>query len=279
MALSFPNTRRSKLINKERDNTTRYTKRLKLLNEKNKFKKQIVQEKVSNESCEDLLTLKLKENQKILAKLIEEDDDLELKIEKLNKKLAELDEDNLAINKNINKIELEYESRLETIENWYKFKRNEIQTQYEHECKQATQEFNEKRKELKDNLRNEYEDKKKLVEIERNLLDINVDSSEIKPQITRKLRRRGCAGTDTISNSNNQIIITSNSISTVTLCPNTNQISTFLNPQLNNVISSERKRRPSPANHISFALNDDEISDDLKYLNRNINTRHFSGNH
>lgn len=51
-------------------------------------------------------------------------------------------------------------------------------------------EYQERRKELKDMLRNDNEDARRQIEIERMTLDINTDVVEVKPAPTRNLRRR-----------------------------------------------------------------------------------------
>lgn len=68
-------------------------------------------------------------------------------------------------------------------------------------------EFQERRKELKETLRNEHEDARKQIEIERQTLDINSDVIEAKPAPTRNLRRRCVMG-----GANSAVSSTSNSL-------------------------------------------------------------------
>lgn len=89
----------------------------------------------------------------------------------------------------------ESEENLSVVENWHKMQKNEAMNQFNLECSRAVQEFQEKRRELKDGLKNENEDKKRQIEIDRNMLDINMDVVDAKPKVTRKLRRRGNANT------------------------------------------------------------------------------------
>jgi hypothetical protein len=69
--------------------------------------------------------------------------------------------------------------------------KGEAMAQYAVEHGRAIQEFQDKRRELKEGLRNENEEKKRQIEVDRHQLDINMDTSEHKPKVTRKLRRRG----------------------------------------------------------------------------------------
>ncbi len=87
-------------------------------------------------------------------------------------------------------MEADCKSRMCVIQTWYECKKREINMDYELERKSALNEFDEKRKELKESLKAEYEEKRRLIEIEKNLLDINLDNTEVKPTVTRKLRRR-----------------------------------------------------------------------------------------
>lgn len=76
---------------------------------------------------------------------------------------------------------------------------NEIHRDYLRECierdyilekKAALKEYEEKKADLKDNILTDFEDKKKLIENERHSLELTSDSMEVKPTVTRKLRRR-----------------------------------------------------------------------------------------
>lgn len=65
-----------------------------------------------------------------------------------------------------------------------------IEREYISEKRSAVREFEERKVELKENLISELEDKKKMIESERISLELTNDSTEPKPQTTRKLRRR-----------------------------------------------------------------------------------------
>lgn len=87
-------------------------------------------------------------------------------------------------------IERESAENISIVNNWHEKQKSEVELQYNLEHRRAIQEFQDKRKELKENLRNDNEEKRRQVEIDRNLLDINMDISDVKPTTTRKLRRR-----------------------------------------------------------------------------------------
>uniref|UniRef100_A0A2M3Z7V2 Putative component of histone deacetyl n=1 Tax=Anopheles braziliensis TaxID=58242 RepID=A0A2M3Z7V2_9DIPT len=54
----------------------------------------------------------------------------------------------------------------------------------------AAKEYEEKKAELKENLVNDLEDRKKMIELEFSTMELNGDSIDVKPTVTRKLRRR-----------------------------------------------------------------------------------------
>lgn len=61
---------------------------------------------------------------------------------------------------------------------------------YVSEIKAAAKECEEKRVELRESLLSEYEEKKRIIEVERSNQDLIGDAPESKPVMTRKLRRR-----------------------------------------------------------------------------------------
>lgn len=101
----------------------------------------------------------------------------------------------------------ESEENMSVVENWYQMQKSEVTAQYNLEHDRAIQEFQDKRRELKDSLKTENEDKKRQIEIDRNLLDINMDITDAKPKVTRKLRRRN----NNASNLNTADVDSSNS--------------------------------------------------------------------
>ncbi|GBP86432.1 Sin3 histone deacetylase corepressor complex component SDS3 [Eumeta japonica] len=65
-----------------------------------------------------------------------------------------------------------------------------IEREYLAEKKAAAKEFEEKKIELRENLLNDFEDKRKMIENERHSMELNGDSMEVKPVMKRILRRR-----------------------------------------------------------------------------------------
>ncbi|XP_075969975.1 sin3 histone deacetylase corepressor complex component SDS3 isoform X2 [Anticarsia gemmatalis] len=65
-----------------------------------------------------------------------------------------------------------------------------VEREYLAEKKAAAKEFEEKKIELKENLLNDFEDKRKMIESERQSMELNGDSMEVKPAMKRILRRR-----------------------------------------------------------------------------------------
>ena len=82
---------------------------------------------------------------------------------------------------------------MSVVENWHAMQKSEAMATFNLECSRAVQEFQDKRRELKESLKSENEDKRRQIEVDRNLLDINMDMTDAKPKVTRKLRRRGNA--------------------------------------------------------------------------------------
>jgi hypothetical protein len=76
------------------------------------------------------------------------------------------------------------------IEMWHEKQKREIDEQFTREYTKAVQEYQDKQRDLKENLRLEYEEMRRQVDTDRQSLDINTDVSESKPLPTRNLRRR-----------------------------------------------------------------------------------------
>ncbi|KAK7083140.1 Sin3 histone deacetylase corepressor complex component SDS3 [Halocaridina rubra] len=114
------------------------------------------------------------------------------KLAQLKKQLQQLrDSSHPEYNKKMKKIDSAFKERLRLNELWREVEIECVERDYQAEKKLAAREFDEKKKELKENLLIELEDKKKLIEQERYTLELTGDSMEYKPVSTRKLRRRG----------------------------------------------------------------------------------------
>ncbi|KFP83887.1 Sin3 histone deacetylase corepressor complex component SDS3, partial [Apaloderma vittatum] len=87
----------------------------------------------------------------------------------------------------------EYQKRMKKLDQQYKERiRNadQVEKNYVKEKKAAAKEFEDKKIELKENLIAELEEKKKMIENEKLTMELTGDSMEVKPIMTRKLRRR-----------------------------------------------------------------------------------------
>ncbi|KAF2896833.1 hypothetical protein ILUMI_09343 [Ignelater luminosus] len=113
------------------------------------------------------------------------------KLASLKKKLQQLkDGTHHEYNRRVRKLEYQYKEqiRLNVIFRDYLFEC--VERDYIKEKKAAAKEFEEKKVDLKENLLSDFEDKRRTIEAERFSLELTGDSMEVKPVMTRKLRRR-----------------------------------------------------------------------------------------
>lgn len=133
----------------------------------------------------------------------------------------------------------EYVRRLKKLETQYKdrLRLNEIYREYMIECverdhvsenKAAVKEYDEKKTDLKENLLTDFEDKRKLIESERHTMELTGDCTDVKPTITRKLRRR---------------------------------------PNEPIPVAAEKRRKP-PSGQLVLLLDEKEVDSDLKQISR-----------
>ncbi|KAM7441576.1 Sin3 histone deacetylase corepressor complex component SDS3 [Porites harrisoni] len=92
--------------------------------------------------------------------------------------------------KRMNKLDMLRSERLLIAEICRKYEMELIEKEYVREQKAAQQEYEQKKVELKETLLNELQEKKKVIESERISMELTGDSVEVKPAVTRKLRRR-----------------------------------------------------------------------------------------
>ncbi|XP_036347629.1 sin3 histone deacetylase corepressor complex component SDS3-like isoform X2 [Rhagoletis pomonella] len=88
------------------------------------------------------------------------------------------------------KLEYQYKERLRLNEIHREYLKECVEKDYQTERRAAQKEYEEKKIDLKDNILADLEERKKLIENERYNLELTNDSMEIKPTVTRKLRRR-----------------------------------------------------------------------------------------
>lgn len=90
----------------------------------------------------------------------------------------------------VRKLELQYNERLRVNTIYREFSIECVEREFITEKKAAVKEYDEKRADLKENLISDFEEKRKSIEAERYNMELTGDSTEAKPTVTRKLRRR-----------------------------------------------------------------------------------------
>uniref|UniRef100_A0A336MNU0 CSON001870 protein n=1 Tax=Culicoides sonorensis TaxID=179676 RepID=A0A336MNU0_CULSO len=113
------------------------------------------------------------------------------KLENLKKQLEDLKNGtHPEYAKRIKKLEQQYKERIRLNEIYRDYLVNCVERDYILEKNAAVKEYEEKKTDLRENLLTDFEDKRKQIENERNNMELNCDTIDIKPAVTRKLRRR-----------------------------------------------------------------------------------------
>lgn len=113
------------------------------------------------------------------------------KLENLKKQLVDLkNEVHPEYLKRVKKLEAEFKERLRLNELYRDYLVQCVEKDYILEKNAAVKEFEEKKTDLRDNLLTDYEDKRKAIDQEHNSMELNSDTIDQKPAVTRKLRRR-----------------------------------------------------------------------------------------
>ncbi|XP_072044169.1 sin3 histone deacetylase corepressor complex component SDS3-like isoform X2 [Amphiura filiformis] len=164
------------------------------------------------------------------------------KLASLKKQLQQLnDGTHPELNRKLKKIEQQYKDRLRYAEAVRNYEIELVEREYIKEKKQSSVDFERKKIELKENIVIELDDKKRMVEHERTSLELTgADSMEVKPAITRKLRRR---------------------------------------PNEPLPMQESKRRKPSPAQFM-FQLSEEEVAADLKTISKGklpVNKKSASG--
>ncbi|XP_053276953.1 sin3 histone deacetylase corepressor complex component SDS3 isoform X1 [Pleuronectes platessa] len=128
----------------------------------------------------------------------DEDDYVEIKEQMYQDKLASLKRQLLQLQegtlqeyqKRMKKLDQQYKERLRNADLFLQLETEQVERNYIKEKKAAVKEFDDKKVELKENLIAELEEKKKMIENEKLTMELTGDSMEVKPIMTRKLRRR-----------------------------------------------------------------------------------------
>lgn len=113
------------------------------------------------------------------------------KLANLKKKLSQLkDGTHYDYNKKVKKLEAQYQERLRLNDIYKEVMIEYVKRDYAQEIKAAAKDFEEKKVDLRETLISDLEDKKRTIEAERTSIELTGDSMEVKPAMTRKLRRR-----------------------------------------------------------------------------------------
>ncbi|XP_036383547.1 sin3 histone deacetylase corepressor complex component SDS3 isoform X1 [Megalops cyprinoides] len=129
----------------------------------------------------------------------DEDDYVEIKEQMYQDKLASLKRQLQQLQeggtlqeyqKRMKKLDQQYRERLRNADLFLQLETEQVERNYIKEKKAAVKEFDDKKVELKENLIAELEEKKKMIENEKLTMELTGDSMEVKPIMTRKLRRR-----------------------------------------------------------------------------------------
>uniref|UniRef100_H3DDU9 SDS3 homolog, SIN3A corepressor complex component n=1 Tax=Tetraodon nigroviridis TaxID=99883 RepID=H3DDU9_TETNG len=130
----------------------------------------------------------------------DEDDYVEIKeqmyqdkLASLKRQLQQLHEGTLQeYQRRMKKLDQQYKERLRNADLFLQLETEQVERNYVKEKKAAVKEFDDKKVELKENLIAELEEKKKMIENEKLTMELtgDTDSMEVKPIMTRKLRRR-----------------------------------------------------------------------------------------
>ncbi|XP_064867795.1 sin3 histone deacetylase corepressor complex component SDS3 isoform X1 [Oncorhynchus nerka] len=113
------------------------------------------------------------------------------KLVSLKRQLTQLQEGTLQeYQKRMKKLDQQYKERLRNADLFLQLETEQVERNHIKEKKAAVKEFDDKKVELKENLISELEEKKKMIENEKLTMELTGDSMEVKPIMTRKLRRR-----------------------------------------------------------------------------------------
>ncbi|KAG8597912.1 hypothetical protein GDO81_002426 [Engystomops pustulosus] len=113
------------------------------------------------------------------------------KLASLKRQLQQLQDGTLQeYQKRMRKLDQQHKERLRNADLFLQLETEQVERNYIKEKKAAVKEFEDKKIELKENLIAELEEKKKMIENEKLTMELTGDSMEVKPIMTRKLRRR-----------------------------------------------------------------------------------------
>ncbi|XP_071504079.1 sin3 histone deacetylase corepressor complex component SDS3-like [Diadema antillarum] len=113
------------------------------------------------------------------------------KLATLKKQLQQvMDGSHPELNRKLKKMEQQYKERLRMAEVSKQLEMELVEREYVKDQKNAGKDYETKKMDLMETLLIELDDRKRMIEIEHQSMELTGDSMEIKPAITRKLRRR-----------------------------------------------------------------------------------------
>jgi len=136
--------------------------------------------------------------------------------------------------KKLNKLDKMFKERIRYNEVVKDLEVEMVEQDFIREKKSAFREFEDQKVYLKDQLIAELEEKQKLIETERHNMELTGDSMELKPITTRKLRRRANEPSGS-----------------------------------GNYGGNEKRRKPMQMSSMTYLLEDNDVIEDLKIINKN----------
>merc|ERR1719367_1704287 len=144
------------------------------------------------------------------------------------------------------RLETTYRERMRISEVIYDLEVDMVEQDYINEKRSAAREFEEQKVSLRDQLISELEDKQRMIETERHNMELTGDSMELKPIITRKLRTRP----NERSHGNNGY-------------------GDKRGRGMETTRGAAAGKQPGNVNNLNYLLQDQEINEDLKIINKN----------
>merc|ERR1712156_778063 len=161
------------------------------------------------------------------------------KLADLKRQLAKLNDGTLPEwQKKLRKLDTAYRERVKYNDVVKDLEVEMVEQDFIREKKSAFREFEDQKVYLKDQLIAELEEKQKLIETERHNMELTGDSMELKPITTRKLRRRANEPSAASDGSGNYG-------------------------------GNEKRRKPMQMSSMTYMLEDNDIIEDLKIINKN----------
>ena len=171
----------------------------------------------------------------------------QVKLAHLKRQLEQLNDGKLPdYTKKLRRLEATYRERMRISEVIHDLEVDMVEQDYVNEKHSAAREFEEQKVFLRDQLINELEEKQRMIETERHNMELTGDSMELKPINTRKLRRRPNEGTH-----------------------GNNGYGDKRGVSMAGGRGASTGKQPGNVNNLNYLLQDQEINEDLKIINKN----------